>query len=197
MSQTIAVFIRQRRNLVLMSCFIIITTLTQANVNELSLLGTKIEIPNENRFLIPIFISLVFLYFVLRYYVYLRETRLVESAWEKCKKIPVNTFGDREWFPHEMSDPSAYSELEWSFPLKYTAYLKYETQHGFHNRRSVKIIDAMIIYVKTLHLFSLKDKAFTEYIVPYLLAGLAAGLFALDIVGYLETPLNSRSDCSH
>lgn len=75
--------LRQRRNLMAISTFLAIYSISNAKIDKLNFLGNAIEIGNPSS--ITIFIFILFFYFLLRYYQYFNEEIHVKKAKNELK----------------------------------------------------------------------------------------------------------------
>ena len=83
-------FGRQRRNLVLIAVFMFALAFTNSNIEQLSLLGNKINIGDKSK--IPFLLWGTFFYFLMRYY-YAHKEINDHSMKENFKNILLKNFG--------------------------------------------------------------------------------------------------------
>jgi hypothetical protein len=98
-------FLRQRRNVILMSLTLLFFEMVGLRVTELSLLGNKVEIMNP--WVIDFSLVVFYSYFLVRYYqVYLAESReslLERSKWSYKTDIYFETNEYGNWTPKTLN----------------------------------------------------------------------------------------------
>lgn len=99
-------FLRQRRNVILMSLTLLFFEIAGLKITELSLLGNKVMIANP--WVIDFSLVVFYSYFLVRYYqVYLAESResvLERSKWSYKTDIYFESGEYGDWGPKELND---------------------------------------------------------------------------------------------
>lgn len=99
-------FLRQRRNVILMSLTLLFFEMVGLRITELSLLGNKVEVINP--WVIDLSLVVFYSYFLVRYYqVYLAESResvLERSKWSYKTEIYFESNEYGNWAPKKLNN---------------------------------------------------------------------------------------------
>lgn len=172
-------FIKQRRNLIGISLFVIFYKVGNLQINEINFFGNKTTITNHDAVLF--FLAVFFIYFLWRYYTAFKEIGglsnffRVCSVWvekkaqrsihkETCKKYPG--VKNRGWSPELIT-------RHW-YVLEYNVCTAFDIYGDGHRQ-----LERLVFRVIALRVFSpfyaiIQTSSFSEYILPFVLAILAA-----------------------
>lgn len=168
-------FIRQRRNLILISLFLLFYKIGQLELTKINILGNEVFIHEPK----VIFLSIVifFFYFQWRYFTACSDvigvdlcragywSILDKIARKKAYRILQKKIGNIDQI--ELSQSS-----HTHFSVKRIANRSHEEQELIKKAGSFYIVgfDLLITYAKAIFNYALNDNTFSEYLFPYLLA---------------------------
>ena len=173
------VFIKQRRNLLLISCILIFITYTKIDIQDISLLGVKVKDSNNPEAILWAAWS-VFIYFFVRYYQY-----FIQEAYPVLKDTFKNNIEKRiENFSHKKmlivsNARSTYKSNPYEGIKKTKWSCKINTPESklFNKNEGDKSIDCkftkfeiLAIYVKSLTYMTFQHHNGSDYLFPILLA---------------------------
>lgn len=181
-------FVRQRRNILVVSIIIILYKAGDINIDVINILGNQIKI-GDNRVVVAGLV-VAFLYFMWRYYTACREalgirqfrSACVEWAEKKCARSLEKKY---------LKNSDQYIQVDnierrkWHLVYKLTK--KQTNTFGEQDTHEVTVIYRYIAYKIVAPIFTtLNTSTFSEYVLPYLVATVAAlALMGIDTVGAL------------
>lgn len=171
-------FIRQRRNLVLISLFILFYKVGNLKVDTISFLGNQTSIGNPE--IITFSLGVFFTYFFWRYYTSCREIGGVRNFWSLC-----TSWAEDETQKHVQRKEFGKKKIQSSqiaLILRETGARTYLVSEGKDNSLSQDKKIKVRFYYSFMKIFSIiptifKTSSFSEYLLPYVMAGLVIAEF--------------------
>lgn len=182
-------FIRQRRNLILISVFIIFMQVVGLEVDKISFLGNSAEITNSDKF--PFMVFTIFIYFLWRYYTACREVTgwrqfkfdISSRATNLCVKN-VDKAINRKKRSYIMELSAQAHDRDRLFPVILVKVVKRGARKLYKETGKINALkwQNTRIKIKWHHCFNvlysgvdviLTTSKFSEYVLPYLLSVLA------------------------
>lgn len=173
-----AYFLRQRRNLILISLFVIFYKAGDLRLDKVELFGNETTIGNPQ--IVTFAVGCFFLYFLWRHYVYSGEMGGISNftmacdnwAEERCRRYISRTHSTAK-----KKIPVHKVELITRKKWEYTFRIVPEDAYG--KTVGVKVKWPLIKYrILSVIPVILKQSSFSEYVVPYILAILAIAEFS-------------------
>jgi len=178
-SQLSEVFIKQRRNLLLISCILIFITYTNIDIQDISLLGIKLKNSSNPDAIIWAAWS-IFLYFTIRYYQYFVQeaypvliktfTTHIDNRIANFSRKQMLIVSDNQ----STYEPNPYNGLmntNWSFQINVPK------KRILGKTREAETIDCQFtkreilsLYVKSLVYITFHHHNVSDYLFPFLLA---------------------------
>lgn len=171
-------FIRQRRNIVLISLFIIFYKVGNLELTVVNFLGNETKIGNPE--IVTFALGIFFIYFLWRYYTICREVGGVKSFWSQCTswaEDKAQQYVVRKEFPKKRVKPNTVQLVGRSFASR-TYNIRADLDSPANEDRKVTvryyyILMKIISVVPTI----LRTSSFSEYVLPFFIAAIAISEF--------------------
>ncbi len=175
-------FIKQRRNLILISLFVIFYEVGNLTIEEINFLGNKSKLGNPE--IVTFFLIVAFTYFSLRYYTACREIKGISKFLYGCSARAENkckAFVTKKYFEPQKEKFKAVDQIT---RTKFTRTYMLRSERRGENGEPLHVkivVKCRFIYNYTLSLLPtiIHTSKFTEYVLPYIIA-IIAGLELLD-----------------
>ena len=180
--------LRQRRNLLLISCGLILYYLAGVEIESVGLLGTQLSVKNPH--ILLAFSWLLWLYFLIRYHQYWRAKnhKEVRLAFHDALRRRTHSHATSERMSRKLGHNNALYSIGFNGLRPYYYHLKANTRAGMdrvpiesvHPLRYIKwvISAALEVVVQTKH--------FTDYLLPLLLAVATPAIALASHQGFFE-----------
>jgi hypothetical protein len=167
-------FVRQRRNLILISLLMLFYKVADLKLTQIDILGNHATIGNPS--IVTFALGIVFFYYLWRYYTACKESfgiRQVRDAYfERIEKICKPLVFDNVKLNHSGVSISEISPQE-KFWSRFTYRVKLMPRGEPMSKHDFTVNLIPIYMMRAIGYVILHRSVFTEYIFPYILAALA------------------------
>ncbi len=177
--------IRQRRNLLALSSFLIVFNFADVSIAKVSLLGTELLIGDPAK--LKIFIWTIWSYFLLRYYQYWKDepdTGLIKTFKNRFE-IYGKKFRQRDHIQDRLGSTAQYNlNRKGLFTWHYSAMILNPALGQYEAKDDIQIpfIKIYIWYLKSFLYVCIKTPRVSEYVFPFILAAIAPASTLIKII---------------